>query len=545
MYANQNTAVLVLDVDFRPLRIEHWKAVISDFFNGKVEVIHNSRDRTIKTVGQDFPMPSVVRVLRRFRRDRQAIKFSRLNVYARDAFTCFGAGTRVLMANGRQQSIEDVHVGDRVIDAFGCPQVVVNTGSRIAENVVSIKHRGSCERTIVTADHRFLTSQREFIAVQDRPEMLVFPRNARFEKRAPEPLDVTSRLPADKWYRLRGGRVYLTKRPHEHGFPLALPCTPALAFLLGVYCADGSSSAKTGLVVFSLNTTTKIDLAPIIEKSLREFGLAAARDVHEDRHVLTVRAGSTIFATLLRAMCGTTAKTKCVPWDAIGPFHAEFIAGLFRGDGHIDRERHKAAYTTTSSALAFGLQGLLWGVGIFPTIQKIEREGKLAAWTLVLNAENYVRLMACCFAEGTGTATVERIFGDDEFVFRRLQEIEPIEGEHIVYDIEVAESHSFIANGLAVHNCQYCGERKMSEDLTFDHVVPRSQGGRTSWENIVSACGGPDGCNAKKANRTPQEAGMKLIRKPRKPRWLPTVTVEMRRDIPQEWQYYWSSTLES
>jgi 5-methylcytosine-specific restriction endonuclease McrA len=52
-------------------------------------------------------------------------------------------------------------------------------------------------------------------------------------------------------------------------------------------------------------------------------------------------------------------------------------------------------------------------------------------------------------------------------------------------------------------SCQYCGARFRREDLTFDHVVPRSAGGRTSWENIVTAC---VPCNARKANRTPREA---------------------------------------
>lgn len=89
-----SNAVLVLDVDFQPLRIEHWRQIISDYFNGKVEIIHNSEDRTIKTVSQNFPMPSVVRVLRRFKRDRQVIKFSRINIYARDAFTCQYCGNR-------------------------------------------------------------------------------------------------------------------------------------------------------------------------------------------------------------------------------------------------------------------------------------------------------------------------------------------------------------------------------------------------------------------------------------------------------------------
>jgi 5-methylcytosine-specific restriction endonuclease McrA len=85
---NAHPPILVLDVDFLPLRIDHWQSVIADSFLGRLEVVEYSRDRTIKGVTRDYPLPAVVRVLRRFRRDKQAIKFSRLNIYARDAFTC-------------------------------------------------------------------------------------------------------------------------------------------------------------------------------------------------------------------------------------------------------------------------------------------------------------------------------------------------------------------------------------------------------------------------------------------------------------------------
>jgi 5-methylcytosine-specific restriction endonuclease McrA len=89
--------------------------------------------------------------------------------------------------------------------------------------------------------------------------------------------------------------------------------------------------------------------------------------------------------------------------------------------------------------------------------------------------------------------------------------------------------------------CQFCGEQFPTEDLTFDHVMPRAQGGRTTWDNIVTAC---VPCNTLKADRTPAGAGMKLLRAPRKPRWLPAVTVEMdRRHVPEEWQAYWSGSL--
>jgi len=60
-------------------------------------------------------------------------------------------------------------------------------------------------------------------------------------------------------------------------------------------------------------------------------------------------------------------------------------------------------------------------------------------------------------------------------------------------------------------SCQYCGAKG---EMTFDHVIPRSRGGRTTWENVVAACGR---CNLKKANLTVRQAGMHLHRPPRRP----------------------------
>ncbi len=66
--------------------------------------------------------------------------------------------------------------------------------------------------------------------------------------------------------------------------------------------------------------------------------------------------------------------------------------------------------------------------------------------------------------------------------------------------------------------CQYCGIQPGSEELTIDHVVPRSHGGQTTWENCVLAC---VACNARKANRTPDQAFMKLRKPPIRPIWKP------------------------
>ena len=68
------------------------------------------------------------------------------------------------------------------------------------------------------------------------------------------------------------------------------------------------------------------------------------------------------------------------------------------------------------------------------------------------------------------------------------------------------------------YTCQYCGHRAAPDRLSVDHVVPRSRGGRTSWDNCVLAC---MGCNARKADRTIKEAGLKLLKPPSRPRWTP------------------------
>lgn len=64
--------------------------------------------------------------------------------------------------------------------------------------------------------------------------------------------------------------------------------------------------------------------------------------------------------------------------------------------------------------------------------------------------------------------------------------------------------------------CQYCGRRQTAESLTIDHVLPRSQGGATSWSNCVLACAS---CNRKKGGRTPEQAGMRLLATPGRPDW--------------------------
>ena len=80
--------------------------------------------------------------------------------------------------------------------------------------------------------------------------------------------------------------------------------------------------------------------------------------------------------------------------------------------------------------------------------------------------------------------------------------------------------------------CQYCGSRS---NLTVDHVIPRSKGGESSWENIVASCAP---CNRRKGNRTPLEARLHLIRKPKRPKWRPFVQINLETAAHDSWKHF-------
>lgn len=95
------------------------------------------------------------------------------------------------------------------------------------------------------------------------------------------------------------------------------------------------------------------------------------------------------------------------------------------------------------------------------------------------------------------------------------------------------------------YQCQYCGVQPGAENLTVDHVAPKARGGLSSWENCVLAC---VECNKRKANRTPIESGMKLRRRPVRPKWSPVLTLALGRRR-ESWEgfisrAYWDVPLE-
>jgi 5-methylcytosine-specific restriction endonuclease McrA len=95
------------------------------------------------------------------------------------------------------------------------------------------------------------------------------------------------------------------------------------------------------------------------------------------------------------------------------------------------------------------------------------------------------------------------------------------------------------------NRCQYCGKRFPTSELSLDHVMPRSRGGDTSWENIVCSC---VACNVRKGGRTPAEAHMHLVRQPYKPKRSPLLSIKLGNPKYESWKSfldsaYWSVDL--
>ena len=95
------------------------------------------------------------------------------------------------------------------------------------------------------------------------------------------------------------------------------------------------------------------------------------------------------------------------------------------------------------------------------------------------------------------------------------------------------------------NSCQYCGKRYPTSELSLDHIIPRSMGGKSIWKNMVCSC---TQCNAKKGGRTPKQAGMMLVQKPVRPKRNPLIHIHLGYQRYQSWKQfldnaYWSVEL--
>ncbi|MHC4982588.1 MAG: HNH endonuclease [Planctomycetota bacterium] len=85
------------------------------------------------------------------------------------------------------------------------------------------------------------------------------------------------------------------------------------------------------------------------------------------------------------------------------------------------------------------------------------------------------------------------------------------------------------------NRCQYCGKKYSTSELSLDHVIPRSRGGRSDWANVVCCC---LKCNVRKGGRAPRQAGLKLVARPVKPKRSPVITLRLTSEKYASWKQF-------
>ena len=97
----------------------------------------------------------------------------------------------------------------------------------------------------------------------------------------------------------------------------------------------------------------------------------------------------------------------------------------------------------------------------------------------------------------------------------RVDHIEEVLYDGYVYDLSIQNVPQFTVENVLVHNCMYTGEKLTRETVSVDHILPVSKGGQNTWENLATC---QKALNIWKGDRTPKECGLKLLKKPEKPK---------------------------
>ena len=179
-------------------------------------------------------------------------------------------------------------------------------------------------------------------------------------------------------------------------------------------------------------------------------------------------------------------------------------------------------------------------VSILPSTPQIPLKNLEVARVLILNA-SYVPLHVCSVKRAVSLImhkVAERV-EDAERVLRSPNAVFPVPSViRLKRYVSMPTSHRVSFNRKNVFRrddftCQYCGSQ--NNHLTLDHVIPRSRGGITTWTNVVACC---IDCNARKRDRTPQEANMKINKQPSTPRFFFTCSYGFLPDLDPIWNKY-------
>lgn len=358
--------------------------------------------------------------------------------------SCFPPGTRVRMADGSERPIEAVQLGEHVVTAEGGTGRVVRTLLRDETGGLARISLWGHAHLRCTREHPILTG-RGYVEARDLRigDVVGLPRYV-----AERP---TERIvPAELTRRYKAGSVVL---------PEKIDLTPAFGRLFGLWLAEGSADGTKVRWNFGGHegSTLVPETVRLIEETLGEAAHAAQRP----NGTWWVTLYGTPWNELFKALGGTRVETKWMhPLVTSGSpeFLSAMLDGWLAGDGCY-RKDGASEGVTVSADLALGMYDIAQALGERPVIDRREATQNSAArmrlprWTITMAAtssQNYSRQ-------------------DDVHVWRKVREltVEPYDGP--VYDLTVEGDHSYVAEGIGVHNCT---GNACAQALNCDPLLP-------------------------------------------------------------------------
>jgi hypothetical protein len=379
------------------------------------------------------------------------------NVYnQKQVGSCFPSGTLIRLSNGTEKPIEDIRVLDEVVTAEGNAHIVTQTMVR--------KHEGEIVRLLINGSHHVrctpehpILTERGYVAASElqKNDMVAFPKYAGQNTSFIQTLDYVCSIKhtgkrqkmvtsCGNYSHSVSGKVAGTYT--KHPLPDIIHLTYGFGRIIGLFLAEGCVSYGKSTYTFNINEEDTL-VAELLLLLKQELGVDAAIQKRNQKSTIKVNIHGTQWSYLFEALCGKLAKGKILT-DELCDGPKEFLRGVLTGwcDGDGIAPGRNGG-TTISKMMAMQMFDIANFFDCQPTIRvkfpKLSHgvKSRQPVWTVEW---------------GTGTLkqkTDYRKHQDNKHVWRRVEGIEVEQYNDYVFNLEVEQDHSYVANGIGVHNC--------------------------------------------------------------------------------------------
>lgn len=384
---------------------------------------------------------------------------------------CFVPGTQILMADGTSKNIEDIEVGDEVITHLGNKKRVLATMFRHVENETLLKVSSRNNQSLlVTGEHPFYS-----LKVTHHDDRKDTQKHLLRQKNTNKNFDFVKACDLNKYDLLTMPQV-ACDAPNEF--------TASQARLLGLFAAEGSFSKKYGkdqAVIFTFNINESDTLAKQTQELLsKSFDCSVKFYQRPDKNICTVTATGNRVTEFFRKHVGEYSAHKTLSpqllFNVSDDIRLNFITGWLEGDGHVEKQYGQIIGITVSSNLASQIRLMLNSLGIHHSLRFKPSNG-----LKVINAdygpydssdvyrieipatyaEKIVKNSSYLSFTSRGKDKVKNCFYDNYHIssVTGVTDVEDYTGN--VYNFEVEDDNSYIANFVAVHNCDIFPEEEL------------------------------------------------------------------------------------